>query len=616
MSMEKTNALGRRALFKRLLGSTAIAAAASALFPAERALAQVAATPLLRRRPLANIATPPAPSAPLANPPAIVAASDGSCALDIVERTVALGTQQVRVRAFVDPNNLSTIAAPLVGPTITLAGNTTPQTEGNVQNVTVRLTNKLPIEVVPHQHASASAGEQPHGFNTTNLHTHGLHVAPDQDNVYVELSPSLVQVGACLPPVGQDPTLRCNYRYDYKYNFGQTPTGKTKLPAGTYWYHPHKHGSVGLQVASGMSGALIVKGDLDAIPGVAGLTEQVMVLQYVEYTVPPGSNVGTVDPTNFYAFTTPTNQQLSINGQINPTVAMQYGEIQRWRVVNATSEQFFYLNLAPAVGTAAAPPQIFAIATDGVALTNSSTMTVPYLLATPSYTASTLADVLMNEVAVLAPGQRLDLLVRMPAATGTAPPPQSYLLQAVQFPPNAGGVASQAIASVQVSGSKSPADTMPAAAAFNPGALFRPPIALPATLPQPTQTILFEFSPNSSVNGVQFKAPPPAQIGLKLDNLDLWSVTGSGHAQHAFHIHINSFLMTQRNGVSILPAAIWRDTVRIDPLDGVPNEGIQPITQPVQFVSQQVDYTGDFVMHCHVLQHEDTGMMLSVAITA
>jgi len=594
-----STALARRALLMRLLGTTAIAAGASALFPADHAHAQV------RRRPLANIATPPAANAALVNPPAIVAASDGTYALDIVERTVTLGTQLVRVRSFVDPNNPYG-TAPLVGPTITLAGNTTPQTEGNVQNVTVHLTNKLAVEATPHQHASASAGEQPHGFNTTNLHTHGLHVAPDQDNVYVELSPSRIAVPACLPPVGLNPTLRCSYRYDYKYAFGQTPTGKTKLPAGTYWYHPHKHGSVGLQVASGMSGALIVKGDLDAIPGVAGLTEQVMLVQYVEYTVAANNPVATIDANNFYNFE-PTNTQLSINGQLNPVIAMQYGEIQRWRVVNTTAEQFFYLNLVPNT-TGGATPLLYAIATDGIALTNSSHMTVPYRLGVPSQIPANFADAVMNEIAVLAPGQRLDLLVRMPPATGASPPPLSCALQAVQYPAATGAGASQTIATVRIADAKNVPDQMPAASAFDAGALFRPPIAVPSVLPAPTQNVVFSFTPNSTVNGKQFAAPPPAQIGLKLNDFDVWSVTGF-FAPHAFHIHINSFLMSKRFDISILPAAIWRDTARIDV-----STASSPL--PAEFVSQQLDYTGDFVLHCHVLQHEDTGMMLSVAITS
>ncbi|MFM7691433.1 MAG: multicopper oxidase domain-containing protein, partial [Alphaproteobacteria bacterium] len=89
---------------------------------------------------------------------------------------------------------------------------------------------------------------------------------------------------------------------------------------------------------------------------------------------------------------------------------------------------------------------------------------------------------------------------------------------------------------------------------------------------------------------------------------------------HAFHIHINSFMITKRNGIDISGARIWRDTARIDQpsasssSQGVGAGALSPIV-PVEFVSQQVDYVGDFVMHCHLLQHEDAGMMWSVNIS-
>ena len=74
-------------------------------------------------------------------------------------------------------------------------------------------------------------------------------------------------------------------------------------------------------------------------------------------------------------------------------------------------------------------------------------------------------------------------------------------------------------------------------------------------------------------------------------------------------------MMLQRNGIDISAARIWRDTLRIEqgpaPNNTVPN----PPVPSVQFVSQQVDYVGDFVLHCHVLQHEDAGMMWSVNIS-
>lgn len=385
------------------------------------------------------------------------------------------------------------------------------------------------------------------------------------------------------------------------------------LPAGTYWYHPHKHGSVASQVANGMAGALIVKGDLDNIPGVAGLTEQVMVAQLVEFTRPTSAGQTTsVDPNFVYGLQTPPaqglNAQITINGQVNPTVTMQFGEIQRWRFVNATYNQCFSLAVQPVGTTTAAPPVLYAIATDGVPLTNvPGVMSVPYQLSTPPQNPLTFADAVMNEVAVIAPAQRLDLLVQMPAVTGTLPV-QTYALVAMPYPPQPCGTsAGQTIATITVNGSKATADTLPASTAFGPTALVRPGIKLPGSFGT-TQVLDFSFTNGASINKIQFNDTAP-QLTLKLNAVDMWRCVGHG-ALHAFHIHINSFVMYSRNGVNILPAVIWRDTARIDQS---PDSGSQ---QYVEFVSQQLDYTGEFVLHCHVLDHEDFGMMWSVAITS
>jgi hypothetical protein len=407
---------------------------------------------------------------------------------------------------------------------------------------------------------------------------------------------------------------------------------------------------VGLQVASGMAGAFIVRGDLDDLDGVAKLTEYTMVAQYIPFTTNPGSQApAVVDPQIFYGISQPTppvNTTMSINGQINPTIAMQYGEIQRWRFINATADQFFYLNVTGPSGTTAPVPELYAIAVDGVPLTNSAEgITVPFKLGTPLFqfpmgTAFTFANAVMNEIAILAPGQRLDLLVKAPGNGQAA----SYSVNAIQW--TAGGypptvIPSQTIATINLSGSKSPADALPMSGLFSATSqqpLIRPQLSLPVPSGL-TQNIQFGFTnagngPGAIVNiptdtsaaslfaAAPFALPsatqPAGQLNLKLNAIDRWQVTSDptfGFGPHAFHIHINSFMMLQRNGIDISAARIWRDTLRIEqgpaPSNTVPN----PPVPSVQFVSQQVDYVGDFVLHCHVLQHEDAGMMWSVNVS-
>src|SRR5207302_507082 len=79
--------------------------------------------------------------------------------------------------------------------------------------------------------------DEPHCFNGTNLHAHGLWVSPtgNSDNVLISINPQV--------------------SFDYQYDI------PPDHPSGTFWYHSHRHGSTALQVSSGMAGALIVRGN-------------------------------------------------------------------------------------------------------------------------------------------------------------------------------------------------------------------------------------------------------------------------------------------------------------------------------------------------------------------
>ena len=94
---------------------------------------------------------------------------------------------------------------------------------------------------------------------------------------------------------------------------------------------------------------------------------------------------------------------------------------------------------------------------------------------------------------------------------------------------------------------------------------------------------------------------------LQLNDTDMWSLTTVGDPPsvpgggvpplpHVFHIHINPFQVL-RTGPNGQPQWVWKDTQIIPPGD------------TVNIYTQYLDYTGKFVMHCHILDHEDLGMM-------
>ena len=171
-----------------------------------------------------------------------------------------------------------------------------------------------------------------HGDNSTNMHYHGTHVTPDKkgDNVMVDV------------PVGG------NYENDFELPTDPPPSNSTDFTVpfkmgqapGTHWYHAHKHGSVALQLLNGMAGAFIIEGEFDdqletLMPGL-NKTEKVLVIQQLgeTITIQPGTPLNTCaggDPLPL------------VNGQLQPTIEMRPGEIQRWRFVNATMQQVSHL---------------------------------------------------------------------------------------------------------------------------------------------------------------------------------------------------------------------------------------------------------------------------------
>jgi FtsP/CotA-like multicopper oxidase with cupredoxin domain len=186
--------------------------------------------------------------------------------------------------------------------------------------LTVDLVNHLP-HLPPHHAAGGMEMTRPHDWTTTNLHTHGLHVSPSgiADNIFRTIPPGSRKHFAIPIPADH--------------------------PAGLYWYHPHHHGGVTQQVRGGMAGAIIVRGDLDAVPEVRAAKEQVMVLQSIEL----GPNYELLqpipDPTKEQAFFPRKNVLYTVNGMLHPKITMYPGEVQRWRMLNAAEGKFMSLAL-------------------------------------------------------------------------------------------------------------------------------------------------------------------------------------------------------------------------------------------------------------------------------
>ena len=145
----------------------------------------------------------------------------------------------------------------------------------------------------------------------TTVHWHGLHIPFAAD-------------GSPFHPVPAGGS------YDYEFT---VPRGS----AGTYWYHPHPHHRTGYQVARGLFGALIVRAADDPIP--RGITEKLIILSDNRFL-----ETGALD---LPAHDTPEGRRdlengregdvIFVNGAVAPRISIRSGEVQRWRVINASA---------------------------------------------------------------------------------------------------------------------------------------------------------------------------------------------------------------------------------------------------------------------------------------
>jgi len=350
----------------------------------------------------------------------------------------------------------------------------------------------------------------------TNIHVHGLHVSPsgNSDNIFLHIEP------------GQ------TFNYEYAI--------PADHPPGIYWYHPHPHGHTALQVLNGLAGAIIVEGGLDDLPQLTGLRERLMLIQ------------GPLQGQDRSALHL-------VNGQERPTVTIQPGETQRWRIANMSANQFYNLQL---VGH-----QFHCIATDGNPLPERETM----------------------DLLLLGPGERAEVLVQGGAAG-------IYELRSLAWAPDIPSQTQEQVSLVTVVSGGDPVE----------------PMELPTTLIpirdlgdanlDGRREITFQESstgPAFNIDGKAFVMDRVDQV-VKLDTIEEWTIRNESPEWHPFHIHVNDYQVMSINGSPVTPR--WEDTTLIPPHG--------------EFVMRThfKDFTGRFVYHCHILSHEDAGMMATIEV--
>ena len=516
----------------------------------------------------------------------------------------------------------------------------TPTYEGRLTGPTLRVNpgDSIQIDLInnfPQNPDIQRLGQFPKDPFTTNIHTHGLTVLTDgiSDNVFRRMEPQTTN------PVQVD------------------------IPAdhqsGTFWYHPHKHGSVSFQFFGGMSGFLIVEGgpgDLNEVPEIAAAKEILMAFQVIrtdENGQVPFVNTESVqfasdaNMTNGLWSTYQNSQAyFTTNGVTNPILSMRPGEVQRWRLLNAASGE--------TLAVALQGHSLNIVANDGI-------NTPEMLTLNP------------GEAYVMGAGNRVDVLIKA-GASGT------YLLQTLDptDPTTPRSISPQGVdpaARTARIGGDFPAVKYPVTLATivvtgNLKSMDLPSGSLPETSGIPGVQEMLTTSPDVERNiafeicgqrgsqalpenrlpscgwyfdlydadywgGIDFTSllmlrdaddegilnpdgdPEMPRINYQKEglfdadiplfdnmiagNFEEWTVINRSNSDHPFHIHVNPFLLTHINGIP-LPVPEWRDTTLVPAATGggenINAANFGSVTFRTFFDPR---FPGSFVMHCHIL---------------
>lgn len=343
-----------------------------------------------------------------------------------------------------------------------------------------------------------------------------------------------------------------SFRYDF-------PIPKSHRQ-GLYWYHPHRDPFLNTQIAGGMAGGIVIGDILAPFPSLKNIPERVMLLK--DLKTADGMPVADPDPSG--------STKRTINGLFKPRLEMRPGQLEFWRIGNQSSNIFYKLSLGG--------QKFYVIGTDGN-LQNRATVT---------------------ETLILPPGSRREVLIY-------GPPAGTYLFQDAAFSTGPAGdqYPGQLMMTVVSAGTPVQRIPIPAASAFPKlPDLRKGPIAKQRTIVF-ADTVLSDLF---YINGKPY-SPECVDTVVKLGEVERWNIQNTAQEAHVFHIHQLDFQVTHVNGVA-QPFNGYNDVVTLPAAASEAKPSVVtiliPFTDPV--------ILGKFVYHCHIIQHEDQGMMSVIQV--
>ena len=389
---------------------------------------------------------------------------------------------------------------------------------------------------------------------TTTMHWHGMHVSASNDG-------------------GPHTTIAPGETWN--------PRFTVMDKAGTYWYHPHLHEKTNEHVSKGIAGFIIVRDEDEAaleLPRTYGIDDFPLVIQTKDFD----ADKQIVTPSN-------ADDVLMVNATIDPSLNVP-AQVVRLRLLNGSSQRVFNIGLSNNL-------TFYQIGSDGGLL--NEPLAITRLL--------------------LAPGERAEILIDFDGMEGQTPHLLSY---ASEFPNGIYGATYPGMMQMMtldgynpnvlngnnfdiiifnvVAPNGNPVTTIPATLVeVNP---------IPESSANLTRNLLFtpsvmgpdQLNHHFLINGTSFNMEV-INYSIPINNTEIWSVFNQTAIAHPFHIHDVQFFVLDRNGVAPPASEQGRkDVILVKPME------------TVRFITQFTDFANDtvpYMYHCHMLTHEDDGMM-------
>jgi suppressor of ftsI len=389
----------------------------------------------------------------------------------------------------------------------------------------------------------------------TNLHFHGLHVSPNAP---------------------QDDVL------DMMASPGETLHYSVQIPPqqapGLYWYHTHSHGESYVQDLDGMSGAIVIEGIERYVPEVRNMRERILVLRDLVLPTDTAEQKRVMESVSMQTTqcgTAPEKPEraFTVNGILRPRIDIAPGERQFWRVVNASPDRYADLELDAG--------SFEVVALDGM----------PLAYHDPAVRKRSMSHVLVP------PGGRVEAIV-------TGPPADSHpALRTRCVDTGQDGDSNPAMVLADIVPAKPPTLKARLALGGSPVyATFPPETLKRVEVSEPQFAVNFtEDKQGFYINGQKFEMNAGPMLTVDVGSLQHWRVLNPTREVHPFHIHQVHFLVYAVDNRPVKDP-VWLDTVNVSYGGSV--DLVMDFTDPI--------IRGMSVFHCHLLSHEDKGMMAKI----